>query len=80
MTRCGCNPVSEPFEFKIGDCNHSNNPSFIELFPQNNNLQELKDKVICEYLKIIDSLECGIHLDLEFLLEEISLIEILENG
>jgi hypothetical protein len=31
-------------------------------------------------LGIIDKLECGIQLDLEFLLEEISLVDILENG
>jgi len=31
-------------------------------------------------LQIIDKLECGIQKDLEFLLEEISLIDIMENG
>jgi hypothetical protein len=45
-----------------------------------NNLQELKNKIICEFLGIIDNLECGIRPDLEFLLEEISLVEIEENG
>lgn len=44
-----------------------------------NNLQELKEKVICEYFKIINQLECGTQPDLEFLLEEISLIDIQEN-
>lgn len=43
------------------------------------NLQELKEKVICEYFKIINQLECGTQPDLEFLLEEISLIDIQEN-
>lgn len=82
MTRCGCNPVPEPFEFRIQNNKYSNNIKFspIELFPQEDNLQELKDKIIYEYLKIIDNLECGIHPDLEFLLEEISLVEIMENG
>jgi hypothetical protein len=51
-----------------------------ELFPIVNNINELKNKIICEYLGIIDKLECGIQLDLEFLLEEISLVDILENG
>jgi hypothetical protein len=51
-----------------------------ELFPIVNNIDELKNKIICEYLGIIDKLECGIQLDLEFLLEEISLVDILENG
>lgn len=81
MTRCGCNPIPEPFEFKIKDRRSLNNSniSLIELFPQENNLQELKNKIIYEYLKVIDNLECGIHPDLEFLLEEISLVEIMEN-
>ena len=81
MTRCGCNPVPEPFEFKIPDnINNKFKSTSVEFFLQINNLQELKDKIICEYSKIIDNLECGIHPDLEFLLEEISLVEIMENG
>lgn len=82
MNRCGCNPVPEPFEFKIEDKEYLNifKSPFPELYPYVNNLQELKDKIICEYLKIIDNLECGIKPDLEFLLEEISLVEIMENG
>lgn len=81
MTRCGCNPIPEPFEFKIQDSVRLNNLNgySTELFSQQNNLQELKDKIIYEYLKVIDNLECGIHTDLEFLLEEISLVEIMEN-
>ena len=81
MTRCGCNPIPEPFEFKIKDSVRLNNLNgySTELFSQQNNLQELKDKIIYEYLKVIDNLECGIHTDLEFLLEEISLVEIMEN-
>ena len=51
-----------------------------ELFPIVNNIDKLKNKIICEYLGIIDKLECGIQLDLEFLLEEISLVDIIENG
>lgn len=34
----------------------------------------LKEKVICEFTKIISDLEMGIQTDLEFLLEEISAI------
>ena len=76
-----CNPIPEPFEFEIQNAKYSNlKNSHIELFPQENNLWELKDKIIYEYLRIIDNLECGIHPDLEFLLEEISLVEIMENG
>jgi hypothetical protein len=81
MNRCGCNPNLEPFEFKINN-KQLNSFKYLlpELFPIVDNIEELKNKIICEYLKIIDNLECGIHLDLEFLLEEISLVEITENG
>lgn len=82
MNRCGCNPIQEPFEFPIE--NSINLDSYgiklQELFPISNNIDEFKDKIICEYIGIIDKLECGIQLDLEFLLEEISLVDILENG
>lgn len=84
MTRCGCNPVPEPFEFKLPEKTQIitgvKSPQLPELFPMVNNLQELKNKIICEFLGIIDNLECGIRPDLEFLLEEISLVEIEENG
>ena len=81
MNRCGCNPIQEPFEFPIRDIDFGSNGAKIqELFPIINNIDEFKDKIICEYIGIIDKLECGIQLDLEFLLEEISLVDILENG
>lgn len=78
MNNCRCNPVIEP-EIQIKDiiCFKDN---IQELFPLVNNINELKEKIICEYLGIIDKLECGIQLDLEFILEEISLVDILENG
>ncbi len=38
-------------------------------------LGELKDKIINEYLKILDQLECGIQPNLDFLLDEISVVE-----
>ena len=81
MNRCGCNPIQEPFEFPIEKVNlGSYRIKLQELFPIANNIDELKEKIICEYLGIIDKLECGIQQDLEFLLEEISLVDILENG
>ena len=81
MNRCGCNPIQEPFEFKIlEDFKGSYKGKLQELFPIINNIDDLKNKIICEYSGIIDKLECGIRLDLEFLLEEISLVDILENG
>lgn len=79
MTRCGCNPIPEQFEFKIQNREDLKSQISFELFSQENNLQELKSKIVTEYLKIIDNLECGIHPNLEFLLEEISLVEIMEN-
>lgn len=36
----------------------------------------LKDKVICEYLSVLSSLERGLKPSLEFILEEISAIEL----
>ena len=81
MNRCGCNPIPEPFEFEITDFNNLKtfkSPLSKELFPLVNDLRELKDKIICEYLQIIDNLECGIKPDLGFLLEQISLVEIME--
>lgn len=81
MNRCGCNQISEPFEFSIENCNlGSNKIKLQELFPVVNDINELKNKIIQEYLEIIDKLECGIQLDLEFLLEEISLVDIIEHG
>lgn len=45
----------------------------------NDDYCRLKEKIIYEYIKIIDDLECGIKPDLEFLLEEISLIYNINN-
>ena len=79
--RCRCNPKPEPIEFPISDSLKDKGIRGIpELFPINNNICELKQKIIQEYLQIIDNLECGIQNNLEFLLEEISLIDIIENG
>lgn len=78
--KCHCNPKIEPFEFQISD----NSNKFIfkelpEIFPIKYNICEMKTKIIQEYLQIINKLECGIQENLELLLEEISLIDILEN-
>ena len=79
--RCHCNPKPEPIEFPISDSLKDKGIRGIpELFPIDNNICELKQKIIQEYLQIIDNLECGIQNSLEFLLEEISLIDIIENG
>ena len=78
MDNCRCNPIQKPFEFPIIDNNNSN--IYIEdYYPEINNLCDLKKKIICDFYDIINKLECGIQPDLEFLLQEISLIYIY-NG
>lgn len=79
MNRCGCNPIQEQIEYEIPQVIKSSNPYEIAdlIFP--NDLEELKCKIIFEYNEILNKLECGIQEDLEFLLEEISLVEIIEN-
>lgn len=76
MNRCNCNPVQEPFEYPIYNINLDKYKKQKKIFLTLNNIQELKEKIICEYLEIIDKLECGIKLDLEFLLREISIVYI----
>lgn len=41
---------------------------------------QLKEKVICEFLKFLRSLEKGHNLDYEFILEEISLINLIDDS
>ena len=75
---CKCNPLPEKFEFIIQDSgNYSNNT--IEISQEDSNYyntDQLKEKTICDFLHILDQLECGIQPDLEIILEEISLINI----
>ena len=76
---CGCIELDFRLkEYEIKDSPKSHPKVHLEIF-NNLDIQELKDKVICEYERIIHQLECGIQPDLEFLLEEISLIDIYEN-
>lgn len=42
-------------------------------------VSNLKKKVICEYQDLLHSLKKGYRLDYQLILEEISLIELLEN-
>lgn len=76
MNRCGCNPISEKFEYPILD-NFSD--IFIAECPKKENLCKLKQKIICEFLDIINKLKCGIQPDLESILEEISFVYIYEE-
>ena len=72
MIKCNCIPNSEQFEFEIPE--EKNQISISFNVQDNSNIDKLKRKIICEYLEIINKLKCGIQPDLEFLLEEISLI------
>lgn len=73
--KCGCNPISEPFEFELKDIKPNYIKSDAELPNRTDYTQCLKEKIIQDYLNILNQLECGIKPDLEMLLEEISLID-----
>lgn len=73
---CQClNPIPEKFEFEVID-NSASIPISQENISYYNNTDQLKEKVICDFIHILDQLECGIQPNLEILLEEISLINI----
>ena len=72
-----CKPIIPIFEFEIsndifipGDKNIN-----IPIEPETD-IDLLKDKIICEYKLIISKLEQGQRPDLDFLLEEISLVDL----
>ena len=76
--RC-CNPIIENFEFELGnDIFISNNLDIKIPIQPTTDIDFLKDKIICEYKLIISELEKGHKPDLEFILEEISVVD-LEN-
>lgn len=81
MKQCGCNPIQESYEFPILTNSENNSPNiYIEdYYPNINSLCELKKKIICDFYSIINKLECGIQPDLEFLLQEISLVYIYDE-
>lgn len=76
--RC-CAPLIPIFEFKLGDDIFIPSVKDINLqITPETDIDLLKDKIICEYKLIISELERGRKPDLEFLLEEISAVD-LEN-
>lgn len=79
MRGCGCNKNinTGPYEFPVEYINKEN--IVIEDEYQTPDLCKLKYKIIQDFLDIINKLECGQKPDLEFLLEEISLIYIYDN-
>ena len=81
MNRCGCSiPDTSNFEFELPNnifINDKNKGINIPL-QEYTDIDKLKEKIKCEYLDIITQLENGNYPSLEFLLEEISAVE-LEN-
>lgn len=83
MKYCGCIPVQEKFEFPIIDppdtSNIIHNSSLIDDYNPscaNDTICDLKRKIISDFYGILKQLECGSQPDLEFLLQEISLVYI----
>lgn len=74
-----CGPIIPIFEFEINNDIFIPNVKDINLpiIPETD-IDLLKDKIICEYKLIISELEKGHKPNLEFLLEEISVVD-LEN-
>lgn len=78
MSCCKCCPPIIPiFEFDLTDDIFipSVNDINIPITPETD-IDLLKDKIICEYKLIISELEKGRRPDLEFLLEEISVVDL----
>lgn len=74
-----CKPIISVFEYDISDDIFISKRQDISLpIEPETDIDLLKDKIICEYKLIISKLEQGHKPDLEFLLEEISAVD-LEN-
>lgn len=74
-----CKPIIPIFEYDISDDIFISGVKDINLsITPETDIDLLKDKIICEYKYIISELEAGRRPNLEFLLEEISAVD-LEN-
>lgn len=72
-----CKPIIPIFEFELGDDIFISNVKDVNLqIVPETDIDLLKDKIICEYKLIISELERGHRPDLEFLLEEISAVDL----
>lgn len=72
-----CNPIIQVFEFDINnDIFIQNNKNVHIPIKSETDIDLLKDKIICEYKSIINELEQGKLPNLNFLLEEISLVDL----
>lgn len=72
-----CKPLIPIFEFDLSDDIFISSVEDVNLpiTPQTD-IDLLKDKIICEYKQIISELERGHKPELEFLLEEISAVDL----
>ena len=74
-----CKPIIPIFEYNISDDIFISGVKDINLsITPETDIDLLKDKIICEYKQIVSELEAGHRPNLEFLLEEISAVD-LEN-
>ena len=74
-----CKPIIPIFEFNISnDIFIPGDTNVVLPIDPETDIDLLKDKIICEYKLIISELERGRKPNLEFLLEEISVVD-LEN-
>ena len=74
-----CKPIIPIFEYNISDDIFISGVKDINLsITPETDIDLLKDKIICEYKLIISELEKGHRPNLEFLLEEVSAVD-LEN-
>ena len=74
---CGCSDIStEHIEFNIINNPINSMTIDFELPKGTDNIDCLREKIIQDFYKIVDNLECGIQLDLEEILENISSIDI----
>lgn len=76
---CGCGNISEPIETEIAIPIHYSSNIIFEVPVCGEQDNALKEKIIQDFLDIINKLECGIQPDLENILEEISLIEMKKD-
>ena len=77
---CGCNPPVENGSIVIKI--EKREPSYrgIKLPNSTDKTEELKCEIIQDFLDVVDNLECGIQPDLQELLEELSILEIMNPG
>lgn len=71
--------LKEDVVVKDCKCNQNSSDFKIPDYLNTSSIAELKQKIICEFQDILQKLNCGIQPDLEFLLEEISVVYGIES-